>query len=475
MAYEQHLTRGLQEAIESTPIEDGKLRFSVDQARLFLDLKDERIEFTDFVKGLTRDEILLLENPLPKIYLAADTLQFMIYHAGIWRTFGVKGEKGDPGISAGFGEPSGQIISDATGVTSVDILTSGPDTAKIFNFTFRNIKGAPGEGFDLYKTYPSVAAMNADAANVPEGKFVMIASDPEDPDNSKIYIKNSEGTFTFVNDLSGAQGIQGPPGADGLTPAFQIGTVTTGNPGSSASATITGTTEIPVLNLVIPRGDTGPTGAGLDSMNKNGNNASDIVSFTNTELLSLPTGSIDCGPENDVNPSDHSISVGENNTVNGICSAGFGKNVEASRDFSFATGYYSISGYNYQTVIGKNNKNKSDTVFEVGWGSDNSSGRKNVFEIYNDGKISVDDGITKIDLNNIGGGGTWTSPVTQVIGDTSCTITNAAITTSSVIDAYSETASGKPIDIDSIVVTTGQAVLSFDALTEDANFKLWIR
>ena len=69
MSYEQHLSRGTQSTIDATPIEDGKIRFSVDEARLFLDLGSERIEYTDFVKGLTQDEIFALESPLPKMYV----------------------------------------------------------------------------------------------------------------------------------------------------------------------------------------------------------------------------------------------------------------------------------------------------------------------------------------------------------------------------------------------------------------------
>ena len=46
----------------------------------------------------------------------------------------------------------------------------------------------------------------------------------------------------------------------GLTPDFSIGTVATGEPGSDASVTITGTDEKPILNLTIPRGDTGLPG-----------------------------------------------------------------------------------------------------------------------------------------------------------------------------------------------------------------------
>lgn len=47
---------------------------------------------------------------------------------------------------------------------------------------------------------------------------------------------------------------------DDLIPAFEIGTVTTGAPGSPAEATITGGAGAPVLNLTLPRGDVGPQG-----------------------------------------------------------------------------------------------------------------------------------------------------------------------------------------------------------------------
>ena len=77
-------------------------------------------------------------------------------------------------------------------------------------------QGPAGESFSIYKTYASIAAMNADAANVPEGKFVLIASTESDPDNSKLYVKNDQGSFTFLTDMSGAQGIQGPQGIQGV-------------------------------------------------------------------------------------------------------------------------------------------------------------------------------------------------------------------------------------------------------------------
>ena len=63
---------------------------------------------------------------------------------------------------------------------------------------------------------------------------------------------------------SGPQGEIGPTGATGAngpageTPTLTIGTVTTGDPGTEAAASITGTAPNFVLNLTIPQGPTGP-------------------------------------------------------------------------------------------------------------------------------------------------------------------------------------------------------------------------
>ena len=58
---------------------------------------------------------------------------------------------------------------------------------------------------------------------------------------------------------TGATGPTGATGADAVAPTLTIGTVTTGAPGTEASATITGTTPNFILNLTIPQGPTGPT------------------------------------------------------------------------------------------------------------------------------------------------------------------------------------------------------------------------
>lgn len=55
----------------------------------------------------------------------------------------------------------------------------------------------------------------------------------------------------------GEPGADGAQGADGVTPDLQIGTVTTLDAGSDATASITGTVAQPVLHLGIPRGSDG--------------------------------------------------------------------------------------------------------------------------------------------------------------------------------------------------------------------------
>lgn len=70
--------------------------------------------------------------------------------------------------------------------------------------------------------------------------------------------------------------------------------------------------------------------------------------------------------------------------------------------------------------------------------------------------------------------GYWTSAVNALVGDTTVTITDSAIKTTSVVEAYSQNASGSVTPIDGITVTNGQAVIRMPALTEATTFKLWI-
>jgi len=51
------------------------------------------------------------------------------------------------GEAAGFGTPTA-TIDDNTGTPSVTVTASGPNTEKVFNFEFRNLKGVKGDKGD---------------------------------------------------------------------------------------------------------------------------------------------------------------------------------------------------------------------------------------------------------------------------------------------------------------------------------------
>lgn len=57
---------------------------------------------------------------------------------------GAQGDPGADGAAAGFGTPTATIDNN-TGVPSVTVTASGPDTAKVFSFSFQNLKGEKGD------------------------------------------------------------------------------------------------------------------------------------------------------------------------------------------------------------------------------------------------------------------------------------------------------------------------------------------
>ena len=90
----------------------------------------------------------------------------------------VNGTNGTIGTSAGFGTPTA-TVDDKVGTPSVTVTTSGSDTAKVFNFAFKNLKGEPGaigprgpEGPQGPKGEPGATGSVAEVAYAGEGDVV---------------------------------------------------------------------------------------------------------------------------------------------------------------------------------------------------------------------------------------------------------------------------------------------------------------
>lgn len=150
-------------------------------------LNKVRVQLLDEETGSVLEEVDVMTSADAVSFADGQTFQQKL-DAGL-----LKGQKGDTGAIGPKGDtgPQGE---------------TGP----------KGEKGDTGEGFSIFKTYASVAAMNADKANVQQGKFVLIASNTDDVDNAKLYVKGAT-DFTFLTDLSGAQGIKGEKGNTGAT------------------------------------------------------------------------------------------------------------------------------------------------------------------------------------------------------------------------------------------------------------------
>ena len=138
---------------------------------------------------------------------------------GIQGEQGETGPQGEPGVAAGFGTPTA-TVDGTTGTPSVEVQASGPDTAKVFAFTFSGLKGETG----------------AQGVQGIQGE-----TGPQGP-----------------------QGEKGETGETGAAATVQVGTTTTGAAGSQAQVTNSGSNAAAVLNFVIPKGDKGDPGTGLD-------------------------------------------------------------------------------------------------------------------------------------------------------------------------------------------------------------------
>lgn len=88
-----------------------------------------------------------------------------------------------------------------------------------------------GKPFRIKKTFASIAEMQAyTGTDVELYELVVITSNVEDPDNSKMYMKvPAPDNWFYVTDLSGAQGIQGPQGIQGIQGVSVTGAVQNAN------------------------------------------------------------------------------------------------------------------------------------------------------------------------------------------------------------------------------------------------------
>ena len=128
---------------------------------------------------------------------------------------GLQGLQGIQGLTGAAGEDS--TVPGPTGVQGIQ----GPQGIQgiIGQTGIEGQQGPSGQGFQVTKTYSSVAALNADTSptGILAGEFAIIDTDDvSNAENSRLYLWNGT-AYNFIVDVSGAPGMQGLQGPIGLT------------------------------------------------------------------------------------------------------------------------------------------------------------------------------------------------------------------------------------------------------------------
>ena len=207
-----------------------------------------------------------------------------------------------------------------------------------------------------------------------------------------------------------------------------------------------------------------------------------VTSNSDINIIGGRASSVD-GKYNAVFGEKNSVK-GEASFINGdsnvISSIGEGNMASGSNNYvsgnydTHAFGTHLEAKYSRQFVCGVSNDNKEDTLFEVGDGTMSGS-RKNAFEVYPNGYVSFNNGTDQYKFAKSSGKDGYydtnhtfhafsqplylTQSVTlSTSTDTTVTFSNAAITTDSMIDVYTDTYGVNPSNV---TVTTGTCTLTF--------------
>ena len=255
---------------------------------------------------------------------------------------GSKGSNGHDGTAAGFGTPTASVDANV-GTPSVTITSSGPDTAKVFNFAFKNLKGetggqgpegprgpqGPAGGTGPQGPGGAAAGFGSVTATIDAGVGTPSVTVSTSGDNTKknfafafknlkgatgahissvtgdktpaagntvtYTMKNTDGTtagtFKVVNGTNGGNGHNGAAAGFG-TPTASI-TNTTGTPTVTVTASGPDTAKVFDFKFTNLKGATGATGSVASiTYSGSGNYVKDISLNTSTKVLTATKGTL---------------------------------------------------------------------------------------------------------------------------------------------------------------------------------------
>lgn len=172
--------------------------------------------------------------------------------------------------------------------TEETVLGGGAVVGK--NVTISSITPIEGGNKVTFSYTLDNGTVKTSTMDVMDGKDGVSVTGVSEKGNGVFTLLLSDGSETEeIHTLQGVKGQKGDPGApgnDGVTPNLTIGTVETLDAGTSATATITGDKENPVLNLGIPKGADGQGGSG-----EGGISYDDMKSYVDLQIGGAINGS----------------------------------------------------------------------------------------------------------------------------------------------------------------------------------------
>lgn len=227
----------------------------------------------DGIEYIIRDRITA--QPIKPSDITAGLYRFMLI-SGAWILLDKLPSEGtttpvpgDPGEDGGYWIPAVDEAGNLTWSASKAGMGDAPAAA--------NISGPPGKDGGYYIPKISQSGSNImqltfdpsepGMTSVQARQIVLPKGDPgQDGTSPTVAVATITGGHRLT--ITDAEGSKSADILDGVTPALQIGAVATLDPGSAATASITGTPAAPILNLGIPRGADAPASeAGVTSVN----------------------------------------------------------------------------------------------------------------------------------------------------------------------------------------------------------------
>lgn len=154
---------------------------------------------------------------------------------------GIQGETGETGATPII--TANASVNNVTGVPSVTVTKTGTDEYPTLSFAFQNLKGEKGD--------------KGDSGSGGAAATIAVGSTTTGQPGTSASVTNSGTSSAAVLDFVIPAGATGQ---DGTAATVAVGSTTTGAAGTSASVTNSGTSSAAVLDFVIPKGDTGADG-----------------------------------------------------------------------------------------------------------------------------------------------------------------------------------------------------------------------